>query len=66
MNEYVHTKNYIIPKKDIIEMVTFGDKIRIRYHNWLKQDNNQLDCPEDTVKYETTIFVYKKDIIGGL
>ena len=31
MSEYVHTKNYIIPKTDIIEMKSFGDKIRIRY-----------------------------------
>ena len=61
MSEYVHTKNYIISKTDIIEMKSFGDKIRIRYGDWLKTDN-QVDCPEDTVKYETTIFVYRKDI----
>ena len=62
MSEYVHTKNYIIPKTDIIEMKSFGDKIRIRYWDCLKHDSNQVDCLEDTVKYETTIFVYRKGI----
>lgn len=62
MEIYLKTKNYMINKKDIISLDEYGDKIRIRYYDWLKSDKkNRFYFPIQT-KYPTTIFVYKKDL----
>lgn len=61
MEKYIKTKNYVIKRDDIVEMKQFGDKIRIRFYDWLKTDKNEVECSSAT-KYPTTMFVYKKDI----